>query len=77
MKKKNKALLSIIAGDNLREIIKKSRWKTQEKFAEAKCVDVKTVNRWVNGGINRFDLAEELADFIGIDVYSLITKKHK
>ena len=61
----------------MREIIKKSHWKTQESFAEAKSVDVKTVNRWVNGGINRFDLAEELAEYIGIDVYALLTKKHK
>ncbi|MBO5287510.1 MAG: helix-turn-helix transcriptional regulator [Clostridia bacterium] len=73
MEQQNKAPLSKIVGANLKRLIKKSRWKTQEKFAEAKHVDIKTVNRWVNGGINKFDLAEEIADFLGIDVYTLLT----
>ena len=65
--------LEQIVGGNLKREIKKSVWKTQAKFAEAFGADVRTIGRWCNEGIDQLSLIQQLADFLDIDVYTLLS----
>lgn len=60
------------AGKNLKNLIKNSEFKTQEKFAEAMYVDPTTVRRWLAHGIEKLSLIEEIADIFGIDFMELL-----
>ena len=40
--------LGLVAGANLKRLIKNSEYKTQEEFAFEFGTDVRTVGRWVN-----------------------------
>ncbi|MBR2474609.1 MAG: helix-turn-helix transcriptional regulator [Clostridia bacterium] len=64
--------LSVAVGSNLKRIIKKSEYKTQESFAEGFGIEVRTVNRWVNDGIRDIDAVEDIASFLKIDVFELL-----
>ena len=70
--KQNKKHLSQRAGAHLKLAIKNSEWKTQERFSEAFGAAGRTVGRWCNGGLDSFILAEQLADFLNIDVCALL-----
>ena len=59
-------------GANLKRAIKESEWKTQEKFAEAFSTDVRSVGRWCNQGIDKLSLLQQIADFLEIDVSTLL-----
>lgn len=65
--------LSLIAGANLKHLIKESNYRTQEGFAEAYNTDARCVRRWISGGITKTDQLTEIADFFGISVFELIT----
>ena len=67
--------LSRIAGDNLKKIIKQSNYKTQEEFAYAFGAEIRTVSRWLNGGIKNLDTLQEIAEFLNIDVLSLLKEE--
>ena len=71
MKQNNKSLNQKV-GANLKLAIKNSEWKTQARFSEAFGAAGRTVGRWCNGGIDSFILAEQLADFLNIDVSTLL-----
>ena len=43
------------AGKNLKNLIKTSEYKTQERFAEAMYVDPVTVRRWIAHGISNIN----------------------
>ena len=60
------------AGKNLKNLIKNSKYRTQDKFAEAIYVDPSTVRRWIANGIRDLNLIEEIAEFFGIDFQELI-----
>ena len=45
--------LGLVAGANLKRLIKQSSYKTQEEFAYEFGTDVRTVGRWINHGIDR------------------------
>lgn len=64
--------LSQIAGDNLKKIIKESVYKTQEEFAYSFGAEIRTVSRWLNGGIKNLDTLQEIAEFLNVDVLSLL-----
>lgn len=64
--------LSQIAGKNLKRIIKSSKYKSQEEFAYAFGAEIRTVSRWLNNGIKNLDTLQEIADFLKIDVLSLL-----
>lgn len=64
--------LSQIAGDNLKKIIKESVYKTQEEFADSFGAEIRTVSRWLNGGIKNLDTLQEIAEFLNVDVLSLL-----
>ena len=65
--------LGRIVGVNLKRAIKESKWRTQEKFSEAFGAEVRTVGRWCNQGIDKFSLLQQIADFLGVDVYALLS----
>lgn len=71
--KQTNEVLSLVAGANLKRLIKESKYKTQEKFAEAYNTDARCVRRWISGGITKTDQLQEFADFFGISVFELLT----
>ena len=65
--------LGKIVGANLKRAIKESKWKTQEKFSEAFGAEVRTVGRWCNQGIDKLSLVQQIADFLEVDVFALLS----
>lgn len=61
------------AGANLKRLIKESKYRTQEAFAEAYDTDARTVRRWISNGITKTDQLQDFADFFGIPVTDLLT----
>lgn len=64
--------LSQVAGANLKRLIKESKYKTQERFAEAYNTDARCIRRWISGGITKTDQLQEFADFFGVSVFELL-----
>lgn len=64
--------LGLVAGANLRRLIKQSQFATQEQFAYDFGTDVRTVSRWINRGVKNLDTLQQLADFFGVDALSLL-----
>lgn len=71
----NSKYLSQIAADNVRRIIKESACKTQEGFASSFGAELRTVSRWLNGGIHNLDTLQEIAEFFNVDVLSLLQEQ--
>ena len=60
------------AGKNLKNLIKESKFKTQEKFAtEGMYVDPVTVRRWIAHGIKDVNVIAEIAEIFGVDFMDL------
>lgn len=57
---------SMRAGKVLRELIRKN-YATQEEFALDYGLEIRTVSRYINQGINKVDVVQELADFFSVD----------
>ena len=66
--------LGLVAGANLKRLIKNSKYKTQEEFAFEFGTDVRTVGRWVNKGIKNLDTIQQIAEFFDIDVLTLFSE---
>ena len=66
--------LGLVAGANLKRLIKNSKYKTQEEFAFEFCTDVRTVGRWVNKGIKNLDTIQQIAEFFDIDALTLLSE---
>ena len=64
----------LVAGANLKRFIKNSRYRTQQRFAIEICVDVRTVGRWINEGINDLRIIKELADFFGKSIWDFLSE---
>lgn len=54
------------AGEVLRNLINEN-YSSQEEFAFDFGTDVRTVNRYVNNGINKIDTVQQLAMFFNVD----------
>lgn len=65
--------LGLVAGANLKRLIKESEYGTQEEFAFAFNADVRTVGRWVNHGIRNIDTIQQIADFFSVDVFTILS----
>lgn len=65
--------LSLIAGANLRRLIKESKYGTQEEFAFEFGTDVRTIGRWINKGIKNLDTIQQIAAFLKVDVFALLS----
>jgi transcriptional regulator with XRE-family HTH domain len=71
----NEISLSLIAGINLKRLIRSSKYMTQENFAYEFGAEIRTVSRWLNAGVKNIDTLEEIADFLEVDVFELLKKK--
>ena len=69
--------LSLIAGANLKRLIKNSKYKTQEEFAFEFGTDVRTVGRWVNKGIKNLDTLQQIAAFFDVDALTLLLEQEE
>lgn len=59
------------AGKKLRQLIQEN-YATQEEFAIDFGTDVRTVSRYVNSGINKVSVLQELAAFFHISVIDFL-----
>ena len=66
--------LGLVAGANLKRLIKNSKYKTQEEFAFEFCTDVRTVGRWVNKGIKNLDTIQQIAAFFCVDALAFFSE---
>lgn len=61
------------AGKTLRQLILEN-YSSQEEFAYEYGTDIRTVSRYINNGINKIDVIQELADFFGISFLEFFTE---
>ena len=59
-------------GRKLKILIRKSKFITQENFADAMKVDATTVRRWISRGVKDINLIVEIADMLEIDFWELL-----
>lgn len=64
--------LNKIAGENLKCLIKETKYRTQEEFAYAFGVETRTLSRWLNQGVKDIDTLEQLASFLSVDITDLL-----
>lgn len=57
------------AGLVLRRLIQEN-YPSQEEFADDFGTDIRTVSRYVNQGINKVSVLQELADFFQIELWN-------
>ena len=55
-----------IAGEVLRLLIRQN-YPSQEEFAYDFGTDIRTISRYINNGINKLDIIQELADFFQVE----------
>ncbi len=60
------------AGQKLRQLISEN-YRTQEEFAERFNTDIRTINRYINQGINKIAVIQELADLFHMDFVDFFT----
>ena len=65
--------LGLVAGENLKRLIKESEYGTQQDFAFEFGADVRTVGRWVNHGIDKLSTITQIAEFFGVDVLDILS----
>lgn len=66
--------LGLVAGANLKRLIKNSKYKTQEEFAFEFGTDVRSVGRWIRGGINSLATIQQIAAFFGVDALAFFSE---
>ena len=59
-------------GTNLKRLIKESKYRTQEAFAEACYTDARVVRRWFKDGIKNIDTIAFVAKTLDVDVMALL-----
>lgn len=62
----NELSYAIVAGLILKQLIKEN-YSSQEEFAYDYGAEIRTISRYVNQGINRIDVIQELAEFFSVD----------
>ena len=55
-----------LAGLNLRRLIQEN-YSSQEEFAYDYGIELRSVSRYINNGINKIDAIQQLADFFNVD----------
>ena len=62
-------------GQNLKKLIKKSKFKTQSKFAmDGIHVDPVTVRRWIAHGVRDINTIQEISQILEVDIKDLLKK---
>lgn len=64
--------LSQRVGKNLKNLIRNSKYRTQENFAFIMNVDPTTVRRWLSSGVKDINTIEEIAIKLEIDFMELL-----
>ena len=64
--------LGLAVGETLKRLIKESKFGTQEKFADACYVDVRTVRRWIHSGTDSLTNILRIADVLEVDVLAIL-----
>ena len=54
------------AGQKLRALIEEN-FESQEAFADEYGADIRTISRYVNNGINKVDIIQNLADWFEVE----------
>ena len=57
------------AGETLRRLIQE-HYSSQEEFAYDYGADLRTINRYINNGINKINVVQELANFFNVELIS-------
>lgn len=57
---------ALIAGQTLKRLIKENNYPSQEEFAYDYGADIRTISRYINNGINKIDVIQELAEFFDV-----------
>ena len=65
--------LCLIAGGNLKRLIKESGLKSQKEFADRFGADERTVGRWINQGIDKISTVTQIARFFHVDALTLLS----
>lgn len=69
----NNLSLTEKVGKNLKNLIKESEYKTQEKFAyDGIHVDPVTVRRWIAHGIDSLTTIQQIAEILDVDFQELL-----
>ncbi|MBO5312632.1 MAG: helix-turn-helix transcriptional regulator [Clostridia bacterium] len=71
--KQNLTDLGLIAGENLKRLIKQSDCKTQAEFAYRFGTSPRNVSRWINEGIESLSIIQQIASFFGVDALTLLS----
>ena len=56
---------ALCAGERLRQLIKEN-YTSQEEFAYDFGLEIRTVSRYINNGIHKINVVQELADFFSV-----------
>lgn len=75
MKVKSKTPANILAGNKLRQLIKEN-YSTQEEFAYDYGLEIRTVSRYINEGITKVNVIEELAEFFNVSLFDFFTEEN-
>ena len=65
--------IALLAGNKLRQLIKET-YPTQEDFAFDYPMDIRTVSRYINEGINKINVIQELAEFFNVPFIYFFTE---
>lgn len=63
---------ALCAGNHLRQLIKEN-YSSQEEFAYDFGLEIRTVSRYINNGINKVSVVQELAEFFCVPFTSFFT----
>lgn len=63
---------ALCAGKRLRQLIKEN-YSSQEEFAYDFGLEIRTVSRYINNGINKVSVVQELAEFFSVPFTSFFT----
>lgn len=63
---------ALCAGNRLRQLIKEN-YSSQEEFAYDFGLEIRTVSRYINNGINKVSVVQELAEFFSVPFTSFFT----
>ena len=66
----------MVAGRTLRRLIQEN-YPSQEEFAYDYGIEIRTVSRYVNNGINKLDAIQELANFFDVSVLDFLKEEDK
>lgn len=60
------------AGEVLRMLIRQN-YATQQEFADDYGLEIRTVNRYINEGISKVNVVQELSEFFQVDLVLFLT----